>query len=170
MSRVKNSYNYEKGFVFDYNKECSVVTSKVDCTFDTTEAICPESYRHGEVARKTRKLRHAIWTGMHDAAYDSNLAVDSFQFDVYIDWTDIAVHYEVDGDFDHYEFTIVIPEIQFRDIIKRYKHRRRSERKTYQKAYQLFKEHFNKFLVEQKRQYLLQKQREEEELEMLLNS
>ena len=169
MSRVKNSYNYEKGFVFDYNKDDYVI-GKVDCTFDKTEAICPESYRHGEVARKTRKLRHAIWNGIYDAAYDSNLAVDTYAFNIYINWTDITVEYEVDTDFDYYSFTVVIPEIQFRGIINRYKHRRRSERKTYQKAYRLFKEHFNKFLFEQKSQRLLQKQREEEELEMLLNS
>ena len=82
MSR--NNYNFEKR-----------AYGLLDITFCVPETICPVAYRHGLVARQSRKLRRTIW----DAAYDAVShrfgygVSDSIDFNIFLGWTGLTVSY-----------------------------------------------------------------------------
>lgn len=124
MSR--NNYNFEKR-----------AYGLLDITFCVPETICPVAYRHGLVARQSRKLRRTIW----DAAYDAVShrfgygVSDSIDFNIFLGWTGLTVSYLPGYADEEDTWEIKLPIVKLKDCLRGYKRPRRSAKKMYTKVY-----------------------------------
>ena len=119
MKRSRETPEKKKGYNIIRTKDGRYC----DITFFKQEAIVPFVYRHGKIAKITEKMRSTIFRAAYDAA--GNIA-KSTDFLVFVGWTKTTVVINDDE--------IVIPVCLY-DLLRSYKHRKRSNGKLYTKVY-----------------------------------
>ena len=128
MSR-RNNVNFE--FCAD---------GRIDTTFMMAEAICPKAFRHGDVARKSRKLRRAVWNAAYDAVAQccGSGVSDSNDFNIFLGWTGLVISYcpGYGWDDEYYDnWEIKLPIVTLKDCLRGYKRPSRSGKKMYTSVY-----------------------------------